>query len=396
MDILIRNCNLISMARNRPKYEENIDIYIEDDKIAEIGEYITPRPGAYIIDAEGKICMPGLINTHAHLSMSIFRETLDGYTLQNWLTKKIWPMEDKLTPDDIYAASILSCLEMVTTGTTTANDQYFMTESTIEAALKVGTRLQLTRTVNDIGNMQEERIEELEELIQRYNNRYDLITLNIGIHGLYTTGRETVEKLVNYAKENNLPIHMHFCENQKEVEDIKKDYSVSSPVDVIEDIFEDTHIILAHAVKLTDNEIKRLKCMPVHISHCPISNLRLGCGVAKIQEMIDNGINVSLGTDGQGSGSNLDMFEVMKFTALLQKGVFENVKNMDSYEVLKMATINGAKALGLEDEIGSIEVRKESRYYIVRLKHGDYKSYTEQFLPILYIILKEAMYLILS
>ena len=157
-----------------------------------------------------------------------------------------------------------------------------------------------------------------------------------------------------------------------------------------------THIILAHAVKLTDNEIKRLKCMPVHISHCPISNLRLGCGVAKIQEMIDNGINVSLGTDGQGSGSNLDMFEVMKFTALLQKGVFENVKNMDSYEVLKMATINGAKALGLEDEIGSIEVRKESRYYIVRLKYRDYKSYTEQFLPILYIILKEAMYLILS
>ena len=282
MDILIRNCNLISMARNRPKYEENIDIYIEDDKIAEIGEYITPRPGAYIIDAEGKICMPGLINTHAHLSMSIFRETLDGYTLQNWLTKKIWPMEDKLTPDDIYAASILSCLEMVTTGTTTANDQYFMTESTIEAALKVGTRLQLTRTVNDIGNMQEERIEELEELIQRYNNRYDLITLNIGIHGLYTTGRETVEKLVNYAKENNLPIHMHFCENQKEVEDIKKDYSVSSPVDVIEDIFEDTHIILAHAVKLTDNEIKRLKCMPVHISHCPISNLRLGLSLIHI------------------------------------------------------------------------------------------------------------------
>lgn len=396
MDILIRNCNLISMARNRPKYEENIDIYIEDDKIAEIGEYITPRPGAYIIDAEGKICMPGLINTHAHLSMSIFRETLDGYTLQNWLTKKIWPMEDKLTPDDVYAASILSCLEMVTTGTTTANDQYFMEESTIEAALKVGTRLQLTRTVNDIGNMQEERMEELEELIQRYNNRYDLITLNVGIHGLYTTGRETVQKLVNYAKENNLPIHMHFCENQKEVEDIKKDYSVSSPVDVIEDIFQDTHTILAHAVKLTDDEIKRLGNMQVHISHCPISNLRLGCGVAKVQEMINNGINVSIGTDGQGSGSNLDMFEAMKFTALLQKGVFENVKNMDSYEVLKMATINGAKALGLEDEIGSVEVRKESRYYIVRPKHRDYKPDAEQFLPILYIILKEAMYLILS
>lgn len=367
MDILIRNCNLISMSEDRPKYEENVDIYIENDKITEIGEEVTPRPGTYIIDAKDKICMPGLINAHAHLSMSIFRETLDGYSLQDWLTKKIWPMEDKLTSEDIYFASMMSAIEMISTGCTTANDQYFMAEDTIRAALSAGVRLQLTRTVNDVGNMQDERREELERLIKRYRNKYDLITLNVGIHGLYTTGKETIERMVYFAKENELPIHMHYCENQKEVEDIRRDYGVDSPVEVLEDYFANTHTILAHAVKLTESDIKALAKMRMHVVHCPISNLRLGCGVAKIQKMLEAGINIALGTDGQGSGSSLDMFETMKFTALLQKGIFEEVKNMESYEVLKMATINGAKALGLQEQIGSIEEGKKADIILLDL-----------------------------
>lgn len=367
MDILIRNCNLISMSEDRPRYEENVDIYIQNDKITEIGEDVTPRPGTYIIDAKDKVCMPGLINAHAHLSMSIFRETLDGYTLQDWLTKKIWPMEDKLTSEDIYFASMMSAIEMISTGCTTANDQYFMAEDTIRAALSTGVRLQVTRTVNDVANMQEERMEELERLVRRYRDKYDLVTLNVGIHGLYTTGKETIERMVSFAKENELPIHMHYCENQKEVEDIRRNYGVDSPVEVLEDYFSNTHTILAHAVKLTESEIRALGKMRMHVVHCPISNLRLGCGVAKAQKMLDEGINIALGTDGQGSGSNLDMFDTMKFTALLQKGIFEDVKNMDSYEVLKMATINGAKALGLEEQIGSIEDGKKADIILLDL-----------------------------
>ncbi len=311
--------------------------------------------------------MPGLINAHAHLSMSIFRETLDGYTLQNWLTQKIWPMEDRLRPEDIHNASMLSCLEMISTGTTTANDQYFMTEETIRAAIVAGVRLQVTRTVNDVGGEGENRIEELENLIQKYKNKYELITLNVGIHGLYTTGSKSLKRLIEIAKGNSLPIHMHFCENQKEVEDIRREYGVESPVEAIEDYFEGTHTILAHAVKLTDSEINKISELGMHVVHCPVSNLRLGCGVAKVQKMLDEGVNVALGTDGQGSGSNLDMFEAMKFAALLQKGVYENSSNMDSYEVLQMATINGAKALGLEDQIGSIEVGKKADVILLDL-----------------------------
>ena len=367
MNILIKNCNLISMAENRKKYERDTDILIQNKKIAKIGKNIEVSNETKIIDAKGRICMPGLINTHAHLSMSIFRETLDGYTLQDWLTKKIWPMEDKLTREDIYYASLLSFIEMVSTGCVIANDQYFMAEETIRAANDIGVRLQTTRTVNDVGNLGEQRIKELEDLIKEYNNRYENITLNIGIHGLYTTGTDTVKKCIELAKKLDLSVHMHFCENEKETEDIKQAYNVVSTVDVLNKYFTETNSILAHVVKVSDEEIDALSKMNISVAHCPVSNLRLGCGIAPIQKMIDKGINVSLGTDGQGSGSNLDMFETMKFAALLQKGKYENAKNMEAYEVLKMATINGAKALRLEDKIGTIEVGKDADIIILDL-----------------------------
>ena len=150
MDILIKNCNLISMSEKDEKYRENIEILKQNKKIKKIGKNIKVNEDIKIIDAKDKICMPGLINTHTHISMSIFRETLDGYTLQDWLNKKIWPMEDKLKPEDIYYASCLSCIEMIETGTVVANDQYFMAEETIKAANDLGMRLQVTRTVNDV------------------------------------------------------------------------------------------------------------------------------------------------------------------------------------------------------------------------------------------------------
>ena len=367
MDILIKNCNLISMDEKKEKYEENMDIYISNGKIIKIARNIDVEKDTKIIDAKGKICMPGLINTHAHLSMSIFRETLDGYTLQDWLNKKIWPMEDKLTREDIYYASLLSWIEMISTGTTFANDQYFMTEDTIKAANDTKMRLQVTRTVNDVGELGKQRLEELEKLILEYNGKYENITLNIGIHGLYTTGRETLEKLIKLAEKYSLPVHMHFCENAQEALDIKKEYNVQRPVDVLKKYFTRTHNILAHVVKVSDEEIDEMSKMDISVAHCPVSNLRLGCGIAKIQQMHDKGVNVTLGTDGQGSGSNLDMFETMKFAGLLQKGVFENSANMESYEILKMATINGAKALNMEKSLGSIEEGKIADIIILDL-----------------------------
>lgn len=363
MKILIKNCNLISMSENRKKYEPNMDILIEDNKIKRIEKNIN-EDCEKVINASGKVVMPGLINTHSHISMSIFRETVDGLKTQDWLTKKIWPMEDKLTNEDIYYATMLSCIEMIETGCTCINDMYFMTEDIIKAALESGVRLQTTRTL--MGHNEEDliRLEELNNLIENY--KYETITFNAGIHGLYTSNEEYVKKCVDFAEEKNLPIHMHFCENTQEREDIKRDYNVEEPSDVIRRDFKGIHNILAHSVKISDKDIENLKETNTYISHCPVSNLKLGCGIAPITKMVGEGLCVSLGTDGQGSGSNLDMFETMKFTALLQKGINENPEDLPAYEVLKMATINGAKALKL-NETGEIEEGKLADLIIINM-----------------------------
>ena len=350
MKILIKNAKLISMSEKREKLEMNIDIKIEGNIITKIESNISED------GIDKKVVMPGLINTHAHIPMSIFRETVDGYALQDWLTKKIWPIEDKLTPEDIYNASFLSFIEMIKTGTTAVNDMYFITESIIKAAKETKIRLQTSRTLMADANA-DNRLKELKDLLDKYQGKEELITFNSGIHGLYTSNREYVKKCAEFSKENNLPIHMHFCENTQEVKDIINSYS-SKPVEVLQQELKDFRLVLAHCVKLDKEDIEQLKNLNVSVAHCPISNLKLGCGVAKISEMLENNINVTLGTDGQGSGCNMDLFETMKFAALLQKGINEDPTKLPAYEVLKMATINGAKALGLEDRIGSIEVGK--------------------------------------
>lgn len=367
MNIIIKNATLISMSEKREKIEQNIDIKIEGNKIIEIGENLATDGVEKVINATNKVVMPGLINTHAHVPMSIFRETVDGYALQDWLCQKIWPMEDKLTNEDIYNASILSFIEMIKTGTTTINDMYFMAEDIIKAARETKIRLQTSRTL--MGKVDKEgikRIDELKELLEKYQGKDELITFNIGIHGLYTSEEQYVEKCINFAQERNMIIHMHFCENTKEVEDIKNAYG-KSPIQVLKQQFKENKLILAHSVKLNKKDIEGLKELEVSISHCPVSNLKLGCGIADIFEMLSQGINVTLGTDGQGSGSNLDLFEAMKYTALLQKGINEDATLLPAYEVLKMATINGAKALGLEKEIGSIEEGKCADMIILNL-----------------------------
>ena len=170
MKICIKNCILVSMENEQEQIEYNKDIIIENNKIIKIGNNLNVDNEYKIIDSTNKVVMPGLINTHAHIPMSIFRETLDGYTLQDWLNNKIWPMEDKLTKSDIYYASYLSFIEMIKTGTTTANDLYFITEDIIKAMLEAGVRLQTTRSLMNIDGEEagEKRLNELENLIKEY------------------------------------------------------------------------------------------------------------------------------------------------------------------------------------------------------------------------------------
>ena len=380
MKILIKNCNLISMSEHREKYEKNIDILIEDNKIKKIEKNIDEEADK-IINASGKVVMPGLINTHSHISMSIFRETVDGLKTQDWLTQKIWPIEDQLTDEDIFYATMLSCIEMIETGCTCINDMYFLTENIIKAAVESGIRLQTTYTLMGYDENDTVRFEKLSNLLEKY--KYHTISFNAGIHGLYTSNENYVKKCVEFAKKKELPIHMHFCENIKEREDIKREYNVEEPSEVIKRTFEGIHNILAHCVKISEKDIENLKETNTYISHCPVSNLKLGCGVAPVAKMIENGLNVSLGTDGQGSGSNLDMFETMKYAALLQKGINEDPKEMEAYEVIKMATVNGAKALNLKN-IGKIEEESIADLIIINMDEAITNPINNIFAEIVY------------
>ena len=370
MRILIKNATLISMDENREQVEKNMDILIENNTISRIGKniLINLNNDTKIIDATNKVVMPGLINTHAHVPMSIFRETVDGYNLQDWLGKKIEPMEDQLTKEDIYYASLLSYIEMIENGCTTINDMYFMTEDSIKAMKEAGIRLQTTRTLVDVPTAESgiNRLNQFLNVLNNYKNYDEKLSFNVGIHGLYTASPEYVKNCIQVARENNLHIHMHFCENAIEVENIKNSY-LEEPVDVLLEYFQNEKILLAHAVKLSGEEIEKIKDMNVSVAHCPISNLKLGCGIANIKKMMECGINVSLGTDGQGSGCSLDMFETMKFAALLQKGLYENPQLMGAYDVLKMATVNGAKALGLDNLIGSVSEGKKADVIIINM-----------------------------
>lgn len=384
MEILIKNCNLISMDSLRPKIEYGIDILINEDKFEKIEKNIEVSSDCKIIDATGKYVLPGLINTHSHIPMSIFRECVDGYTTQNWLTEKIWPIEDKLTGEDVYNSSLLSCAEMIKSGTTTVNDQYFFSENIIDAVNKSGIRAELTRVVMDAGGGMDTRFEELEKLIQNYNLKYNNIYISVGIHGLYTASQSCIDRAIKLAKDNSLNIHMHYLENSQELMDISNNYNSKKPYEIVKENFANTNSIFAHCVKLQNEDFEIFNNYNIKVAHCPISNLKLGCGIANIPKMLENNIIVSLGTDGQGSGCNLDMFETMKFTGLLQKGLNENPTLLPSYEILKMATINGAKALNKENLIGSISENKKADMIILDLSNINLQPINDIFSDIVY------------
>ena len=284
--------------------------------------------------------MPGLINTHAHIAMSIFRGTFEGCDLYTWLSKKIWPIEAKLTKEQVYDATMLSILEMISTGITCVNDHYFFSEQIRKALEESKMRAVITRVLmdNDGKEASENRINEFIELYESRDRNNDLITYSVAPHGLYTCSGEVLRKSRELALKYNLPIHVHFLESINEIESIKELHG-DTGANVLKKYFDGLHIILAHGVKISDEDIKVLKTLDCGIAHCPISNLRLGCKIADTTKYLDEGINVALGTDGQGSGNNLDMFEAMKIAGLIQGGIHENEKRISAKDVIKMADI---------------------------------------------------------
>lgn len=366
--MLIKNGKVVIFEKDDVVVKD-VDIKIENGKIIKIDKNIEPEENEKVIDAKNKVVMPGMINTHCHSPMSIFRGTFEGVSLYTWLNEKIWPIEATLTEEQVYHASMLSIIEMISTGTTCFNDHYFITEPTRKAVEETGIRAILTRVLMDSDgeNAGNKRIEEFRSLYETRDEKNDLITYTVSPHGLYTCSSQCLEQARELALEYNLPVHIHFLESIDEIDDIKNKHGEEA-IKVLKKYFGDIHTMLAHGVKLTDEDIEILKDMDIGIAHNPLSNLRLGCKIADTTKYLRKGINVALGTDGQGSGNNLDMFEAMRTACLLQGGIHENEDRITSKEAIKMATINGAKLLGLEDKIGSIEEGKDADLILINIE----------------------------
>lgn len=364
MITLIKNATVITMDDTRDEQYEKLDIVIADDTIKELtNEY----KGEYdkLIDATNKVVMPGLINCHTHLGMSVFRATNDSLTLEKWLQEKIWPIEDKLTDDDIYYTTMLSCIEMIKSGTTTSNDMYYNCNGSLKAIKECQVRSLFSRCLMDSDGGGDKRIEEFLKLYNE-NVSQDLITFSVAPHAIYTCSYEYLKRCANLAKKLKLPIHIHFCENLDEVNNIKNKYH-KSPLALLKELgYLENKLILAHATYISDLELEELKNRDVSFVHNPISNLNLGCGIADITKYRKY-VNITLGTDGQGSGNNLNLFKHMSYVDLLQKGIYKDPTIFSSYDVLKIATINGAKALGLGNLVGSITPGKKADIIIIDL-----------------------------
>lgn len=358
MKILIKNTKLLSMTDS--KIEEK-DILIKDGKIEKISDNIEEND-VKIIDGTKTLTMPGLINCHTHVGMSLFRNFADDEDLQTWLNEKIWPLEDKLTKEDVYIASMLSILEMIKTGTTTFADMYYLEDETIKAIKETGIRAQISRGLTDLADDGLDELKENVELFNKYNDLY-MIDIGFGPHAIYTSNSKFLQKCSDTAKELNAPMHIHLAETKVENDDAIEKYNMTPTEFMEKNHIFDQRTIAAHGVYLTDNDLKILANHDVSVIHCPSSNLKLGSGFLDVTRLKNNGVNVALGTDSSASNNHLSMFKEMNMTSLVSK--IHNPKNLNAYEVLEMATVNGAKALGLEDRIGTIEEGKDADIIII-------------------------------
>lgn len=365
MAILIRNINIIPMDGVRDSIE-NSNIYIEADKIIHIGDLREDINVSRIIDGTNKVAMPGLVNAHTHLGMSLLRNYADDLPLHDWLTKKIWPVEDKLNGNDIYWGSLLSMVEMIQSGTTSFCDMYFFMEEVGKGLEESGMRGVLTRGLIEEPGNPNRKLNETRELYKEFNNKADgRIKVMVAPHAPYTCSPEFLVKTIELAKELNTGIHIHLSETKKEVEDSYKLYG-KSPIKHVYDLgLLDVHTIGAHCVHLDDADIELMLEKNLYPVNNPTSNFKLASGFAPIDRMLKRGLKVALGTDGSSSNNNLNMFEEIHLAAIINKAVNEDAVSVPAHTALEMATINGAKALAWDKEIGSLEVGKKADLILI-------------------------------
>ena len=363
--ILIKNAFILSPNTN---FEGKQSLLIKDDVISEIAAEIDDSNVDKIIDATGKILLPGLINTHTHLSMTLFRGLADDLSLDSWLNDHIWPMEANLNGNYCYIGALLGAVELIKSGTTTFSDMYFYMEDVARAIDEAGIRAVLSYGMIDFGD-EERRENEIKENLTLFENCNGMadgrIKVFLGPHSPYTASEELLIKVRELADKYGMGIHIHVSETQKEIDDVSAEKGLR-PFEYLDKIgLLGPDVVAAHSVWLSDEEIEIIRKNDVKVSHNPCSNMKLASGIAPVSKLLENDICVSIGTDGASSNNNLDLIEELKTASLLQKVSTLDPKVLNSDEAIAMGTIKGAEALGLDSEIGSIEVGKKADIILI-------------------------------
>lgn len=367
MGIVLKNILALLPEGDRDVIRET-DIYIDGNRIAAIGN----RPEGFsedkVIDGKDKLAIPGLVNCHTHSYMSFMRNVADDLSFMDWLFGTIDPIEQQMTDEDTYWGACLAILEMMKSGTTCFNDMQMNIHQTTRAVKESGMRAVISRGLVGSGNDEAGQM----RLRQAYEERdaaadCDRLTFMLGPHAPYTCDDGFMRIVSEEAKKNNMRIHVHLSESESEIAQVKEKYHCT-PIEMAErnGLF-DVPAIAAHCVQITENDIDILKAKNVSVVTNPASNMKLGNGFAPVPKMLETGINVCIGTDGAASNNSLNLFHEMSLLALIHKGVARTPQCVSAREVLRIATINGAKALGLEKEIGSLEEGKKADIAILNL-----------------------------
>lgn len=350
----IENITVVTWNDNKVKVIKNATVETEQNKISYVGpkkDGASKPTGKIKIDGTGKALIPGLVNAHTHIPMTLLRSYADDMALHTWLFDHIFKIEDKLTDDDVYWGSQLGLMEMIAGGITCFSDMYYFVDSIAEATAESGMRALLSRGL--INNEDKDdysddyRINEAIETFKKWNGaENNRIRVAFAPHAIYTCAPEYIRAIRDTAEKLGAYIHVHVDETSKEHNDSLKQYG-KTPARHLYDIgLFDLPTIAAHCVHVTGQDLDLMKEKNVSFIHNPGSNLKLGSGIAPVPEALQKGINVALGTDGASSNNNLNMWEEMNLAALIHKGARLDPLAVRAEEAFKMATVNGAKALG--------------------------------------------------
>lgn len=351
---------------------ENGAVAIEGDRIAAIGtaaELATRYPEARTIPAAGRIVMPGLINTHTHVPMTLFRGIADDLVLMDWLQNIIFPAEAKHVSEDFVRwGTRLACLEMIRGGTTTFVDMYLFEHAIAEEAAACGLRAIVGQNLIDFPTPDHqtwpEAIAYTRQFVETWSD-HPLITPAVAPHAIYTVSKEHLIEAHRLARELDAPLLIHLAEAQEEVDQILERAGLR-PVEYIDSLgILDDRMIAAHVIWPDEGEIETLAASGVGVAHCPQSNMKIAAGVAPVPQMLAAGIPVGLGTDGAASNNDLDLWEEIDTAAKVHKVVSGDPTVVNARQALEMATITGARAIHMDDDIGSLEVGKRADVIVV-------------------------------